>query len=334
MEQEIKFCTAPDNVSIAYASSGTGPPFLKAANWMSHLEYDWKSPVWRPFIDEFSRDHHMVRYDQRGTGLSDRDVDDLSLDAFVSDLETIASTLGLTRFPLLAVSQGGPVAIAFASRHPEMVSHIILLGSFATGWKRAKLEDKAYEKRMAQLTLIRQGWSSQNPAIRQMWSSMCIPDSDPNAAESFNELQRVSATPDRAARIFEAIGEFDVRHLLEGLRVPVLVAHSVGDAVVPFDEGRSLATKIPGAKFLSLESRNHLLMSHEPAWKRFVSEVRDFIGRPFDEQASQPLKFKFCPACGRRYAEDEMVFCLDDGTALGYFVNDPATLVFPEKVDE
>jgi pimeloyl-ACP methyl ester carboxylesterase len=300
---------------------------------MSHLEYDWNSPVWRPFIAEFSRDHQMVRYDQRGTGLSDRNVDDLSLDAFVSDLETIVYTLELKRFPLLAVSQGGPVAMAFAARHPEMVSHIILLGSFATGWKRAKLEEKVYEKRMAQMTLIRQGWSSHNPAIRQLWSSMCIPDSDQSAADSFNELQRVSATPDKAARIFEAIGEFDVSHLLDGLQVPVLVAHSVQDAVVPFDEGRSLATKIPGAKFLALESRNHLLMTHEPSWKRFVSAVRDFIGAPFEEPAAETASLKICPTCGRRYRDDEMAFCLDDGTMLDFVMNDPDTIVLRRNED-
>lgn len=328
MEQQIKFCTAPDKVSIAYAVTGSGPPLVKAANWMSHLEYDWKTPVWRPFIEEFSRDQQLIRYDQRETGLSDRNVADLSLDAFVADLETVVNTLQLDRFPLFAVSQGGPVAIAYAARHPEKVSHIILLGSFAAGWKRADIDHKAFEKRAAQLTLIRQGWGSQNPAIRQLWSSMCVPDSGPEAAVSFNELQRASAAPDGAARLFEAFGEFDVKHLLRELQVPVLVAHAMGDAVVPFDEGRNLATKIPEAKFLTLESRNHLLMDHEPAWQRFVDEVRDFIGRPHGDSFKIPAP-KYCPNCLREYSEIEMVYCLEDGTKLESPENGPATVVLP-----
>ena len=332
MEQQIRFSTSPDNVSIAYASTGSGPPIVKAANWMSHLEYDWKSPVWRSFIQEFSRDHQVIRYDQRGTGLSDRNAEDLSLDAFVDDLETVAKAMNLMRFPLFAVSQGGPVAIAFAAKHPKMVSHIVLFGSFATGWKRAKLDSKAFEKRKAQLTLIEQGWSSHNPAIRQMWSSMCIPDADPEVTGAFNELQRVSASPENAARVFDAIGDFDVEPLLEDLKVPVLVAHSVGDAVVPFNEGRRLATRIPGAKFLALESRNHLLMNNEPAWVRFVSEVRDFIGRP-DIQQNAGASVKVCPTCGSQYNGVEMTFCLEDGTRLHPVDADPQTLVIPRDVN-
>ena len=333
MEQEIKFCTSPDGVSIAYSYSGNGPPFVKAANWMSHLEYDWQSPVWQPFVEEFSRDHLLVRYDQRGTGLSDRNAADLSLDAFVTDLETVVDTLELSQFPLFGVSQGVPVAISYAAKHPERVSHMVLLGGFAAGWKRARLDQRALEKRMAQLVLIRQGWSSKNPAIRQLWSSLCIPDSAPEHAESFNEMQRASASPENAARIFEAIGEFYVDDLLEGLDVPVLVAHSVGDAVVPFEEGRHLAARIRGAKFLLIDSQNHLLMKHESAWNRFIEEVRTFIGRPFlAPPTSKTLIPKYCSACRRSYNDPEMRFCLDDGSPLEFVLGDEPTRIFPSEV--
>ena len=279
MEQEIHFCTTSDNISIAYASVGTGPPFVKAANWMNHLEYDWRSPVWRHLLNEISRDHQLVRYDERGTGLSDRNVRELSLDVFVDDLEAVVDSLGLETFPLFGISQGGPVAAAYAVRHPEKVSHLILFGSFACGWKRSNLSEEILEKRRAQLTLIRQGWNSKNPAIRQLWTTLCIPDGHPDEAESFNELQRESVSPETAARIFDAIGDLDVRDMLPMLDVPTLVLHSRGDAMVQFEEGRRLASMIPRAKFVPLESRNHLLLQHEPAWDTFVGEVRRFLGR-------------------------------------------------------
>ncbi len=333
MEPEIKFCTSADNVNIAYSCAGKGPPFVKAANWVSHLDYDWRSSIWQPFIKEFSRDHMLIRYDQRGSGLSDRKVEDLSLDAFVRDLEIVVDTLSVSRFPLFGVSQGGPVAIAYAVKHPEKVSHMILLGSFATGWKKAAIDKKALEKRLAQLALIRQGWGSRNPAIRQLWSSLCIPDSTPEDAESFNEMQRESVSPESAARIFEAIGEFDVAGQLPYLEVPVLVAHSIGDSVVPFDEGRRLAANIRGAKFLQINSRNHLLMEHEAEWTRFIDEVRNFIDRPYYGVRTLPTVpiVRACPQCGRLYSDPEMGFCLDDGTVLRGVDCDQPTEILPQQ---
>jgi pimeloyl-ACP methyl ester carboxylesterase len=318
MDQKIQFCTTSDDVSIAYATVGTGTPFVKAANWMNHLEYDWHSPVWRHFLDEFSRDHQLVRYDERGTGLSDRKVDELSLNAFVDDLEVVIDKLGIGGFPLFGISQGGPVAVAYAVRHPEKVSHLILFGSFVSGWKKVNLDENVLEKRQAQLTLIRHSWNSRNPAIRQLWTTLCIPDCRPEDADSYNNLQLESVTPETAGRIFEAIGDIDVREMLPLLKVPVLVLHSRNDALVPFEEGRRLASLISGAKFVPLESRNHLLLRHEPAWDIFVSEIRRFIGREIDDPDSSvsTAVFKLCPTCRRTYASDSMLFCLDDGSKL------------------
>ncbi|MFN0139526.1 MAG: alpha/beta fold hydrolase [Pyrinomonadaceae bacterium] len=318
MEQEIKFCTTTDSVRIAYSSVGNGPPFVKAANWMNHLEYDWQSPVWSHLLHEFASDHQLIRYDERGTGLSDRDVEDLSLDAFVDDLSAVIDAVGVERFPLFGISQGGPVAVAYANRHPEKVSHLILLGSFVTGWKKAKLSPDDLEKRQAQVTLIKQGWNSKNPAIRQLWTTLCIPEANPEEARSFNDLQQASVSPDNAARIFEAIGDLDVNELLPKLNVPTLVLHSRGDALVPFEEGRRLASLIPNSRFVTLESNNHLLLQHEAAWPVFVTEVRKFLGRekPAEARGTTTRLFRTCPTCSRTYADAEMIYCLDDGTKL------------------
>src|SRR5262245_38934605 len=278
MEQEIHFCTTADGVRIAYATAGQGPPFVKAANWLNHLEYDWRSPIWRPLLEEFGRDHLLVRYDERGNGLSDWNVSDISFEAFVRDLESVVDTLGLSRFPILGVSQGGPVAIAYAVRHPEKVSHLILYGSYARGWAKRTLSQQNRERWEAQAKLIQLGWGQDNPAFRQMWTSLYVPDGTLEQFQWFNEMQKVSASPENALRLINEFGRIDVKDLLPQVKVPTLVIHRRGDAAVPFADGRFLASSIPGARFVELEGRNHLLLENEPAWPRFVSEVRQFIG--------------------------------------------------------
>lgn len=337
MEQDIRFCTTADGINIAYALAGSGPPLVKVANWLNHLEHDWQSPVWQHLFKEFVRDHQLVRYDERSTGLSDRNATDLSLDALVADLESVVDSLGLDRFPLLAISQGGPVAVAYAARHPEKVSHLILLGSFPAGWRKAGLAPELLAKREAERTLISQGWGSRNPAFRQMWTTLCIPDGTPEEAESFNELQRRSVTADEAVRVFDAIGELDVNELLATIRVPVLVLHARHDALVPFEDGRRMASVIPDAKFVPLDSKNHLLLSHERAWQKFVAEVRNFLGKPLPVFAGDAgnASNKICPNCGKIYAGDQIYFCLDDGTELRPHSNGagdgPVTQILPIK---
>jgi len=326
MEQQIRFCSAPDKTSIAYATVGSGPPLVKAANWMNHLEFDWRSPVWSHLMNEFAREFQLVRYDERGTGLSDRNVSDLSLEAFVVDLEAVVDALKIERFPLFAISQGGPVAITYAHRHPERVSHLILHGSFSVGWRKADLAPEALAHRQAQVALIKQGWNSRNPATRQLWTSLCIPNSTPEETNSFNELQQASVSPENAASILEAIGEFDVRDILPQLNVPTLVSHSRNDALVPFEEGRRLASLIPNAKFLPLESANHLVLGHEPAWPVFMDEVRQFLGRPEKRRTSAP-SIKECPVCSKTYSDPTLNYCLDDGSPLSSFEGDKITRI-------
>ena len=277
-EQDIRFCTTPDGVSIAYATVGDGPPLVKAGNWLTHLEFDWRSPVWQHVFGELSKHHLLVRYDARGNGLSDWDVDEISFDAFVRDLETVVDAVGIERFALLGISQGAAVSIAYAVRHPERVTHLILLGGYARGWYKRSRRDK--EQGAALVSLIREGWGQDNPAFRQMFTSLFIPGATSEQMAWFNELERITASPENAARIRHAKSGIDVTPLLPQVSVPALVLHAKGDAVAPFAEGRKLAAGIPKARFVPLDSRNHLLLEHEPAWPHFLSEVKKFLHCP------------------------------------------------------
>jgi pimeloyl-ACP methyl ester carboxylesterase/tRNA A-37 threonylcarbamoyl transferase component Bud32 len=280
IDQQIRFCTSSDGVGIAYATTGSGPPLVKAANWLSHLEVDGKSPVWRHWIRELSRHHTLVRYDERGCGLSDWNVDEFSLEAWVRDLEAVVDALELERFPLLGISQGGPIAIAYATRHPERVSHLILHGSYARGVSHRGVSEQEREERELLLSLIRVGWGKDHPAFRQVFTSLFIPDGTTEQIQWFNELQRVSAKPENAARMCAAFYTLDVRALAPQVRAPTLVLHGTGDMRIPFAEGRLLATLIPGARFVPIESRNHLILESEPGWPRFLQEVRRFLAVP------------------------------------------------------
>jgi len=277
LEQEIRFCTARDGVRIAYATVGQGPPLVKAANWMNHLEFDWQSPVWRGLLGALAREHLLVRYDQRGNGLSDREVADLSFEAMVGDLETVVDAAGLERFALLGISQGCAVSVAYAVRHPERVTHLVLYGGYVRGWRR-RGDPTELERRHALATLIRQGWGQENPAFRQTFTSLFIPEGTPEQVRWFNELQRVSATPEMAARLHDAFGDIDVSALLPEVRAPTLVLHSRHDAVAPLEQGRLFASSIPGARFASLESQNHVVLEQEPAFVKLLAELRSFLG--------------------------------------------------------
>ena len=280
MEQQIRFATASDGVSIAYATVGSGPPLVKAPNWMSHLEYEWRSPIWRHWWEELAKDHLLIRFDQRGCGLSDWLVEDLSLEARVSDIECVVDAVGLDRFVLLGISQGGAMAAAYAARHPDKVTQLILYGSYSLGFAKRGETPEAREEREARNTLMRLGWGRDDPTYRQIFTSAFIPDATAEQMGWFNELQRVSSSPESAYQITNANAEIDVRDDLPNVQAPTLVLHSRGDLLVPFDLGRRLAAMIPNAEFVPLESNNHLLLESEPAWPRFLSEFRRFTGVP------------------------------------------------------
>ena len=276
-EQRIRLCTAADGVRIAYATSGAGPPLVKPANWLTHLEYDWESPVWRHWLRELSRHRTLVRYDQRGSGLSDHDAADVSFEAFVRDLETVVDEMGLERFPLLGVSQGCAVAVAYAARHPERVTALVLYGGYLQGAiVRARTPQELDEATMLTRHMPLY-WGRDNPAFRLFFAAKFVPDGTPEPMRWFSELQRLTTTPDDAVRLRTTSAEIDVTDLAPRVRAPTLVLHATGDAVVPFDQGRLVAALVPGARFVSLDSRNHILLEGEPAWSRFADEVRRFL---------------------------------------------------------
>jgi len=274
---EVQFCRTSDGVRIAYARVGDGPPLVWAAHWLSHLAFSWESSIWRHWTEEFAKDHSFVHYDERGNGLSDWDNPTFSVDAFVRDLEAVVDALGFDRFALIGSSKGGATAMAYAARHPERVSHLILCGAYAQGW-RVWGNDAEIERREAIITLTRQGWAQDNPAFRQILTSLLLPDATVEEMGSFNDLQRISASAENAARLLQSSGDVNVLDLLPGIVAPTLVLHCREDAAMPFAQGRLIASRIPRARLVPLESRNHVLLPRDPAWAAFVSEVRRFLG--------------------------------------------------------
>jgi pimeloyl-ACP methyl ester carboxylesterase/DNA-binding CsgD family transcriptional regulator len=282
----IRFTRSADRTMIAYAVSGEGPPLVKTANWLTHVEYDHDSPVWAHWLRALSRDHRLVRYDERGCGLSDREVEDLSFERWVDDLAAVVDSMGLERFPLFGMSQGGPVGIAYAARNPERVSRMVLYGSYAVGWKhRGSPAHRRREEALMQL--MADGWGRDNPAFRQVFTQMFIPGGTAGQMQWFNELQRQTTSPHIAVRLEREFGDIDVRAELPRVRCPVLVLHARDDEVIPFESGRQLAATLPDGRFVALEGRNHVLLESEPAWGTFVAEVRDFLGVT-RERAGEP----------------------------------------------
>ncbi|HEX4982210.1 MAG TPA: alpha/beta fold hydrolase [Ilumatobacteraceae bacterium] len=276
-EQRVQFCTAPDGVRLAYATVGHGPPLVKVANWLTHLEYDWESPMWQHWWRDLSAGHNLVRYDERGCGLSDWDVDDFSLDTWVADLETVVDAAGLDRFPLLGISQGGPVAITYATRHPERVSGLILYGTYTQGRLARARTPQAEDEARLHVQLVRLGWGHAQPEFRRVFAMQFMPHGTLEQWNAFDELQRLTTSPTNAVRFMEAFSIVDVLDVAPTLSVPTLVLHARRDARVPVAEGRELATLIPGSRFVTLESSNHLLLGDEPAWPRFMDEVEAFL---------------------------------------------------------
>ncbi len=275
--QRIHFTTSFDGTQIAYAVAGEGPPFIKTAAYMSHLEYDWNSRIFGHWLAAFCHHHTLIRYDERGTGLSDWDVEDFSFEAWVHDLEAVVHATGAERFPLFAQSQGGTVAIAYAARYPEKVSHLILFGAYARGWLNRDLTPEQMEEERTLMSLMKIGWGRDNPAFRQVFATQIIPDGPPELIRELEKLMRVSTTAENAVRLETTMHHTDVRELAQTIKVPTLICHPTGDLGIPFEEGRILASLIPDAQFVPLDSRNHLLRDDEPAWTKFVEALRRFL---------------------------------------------------------
>ncbi len=275
--QQIRFCTSRDKVRIAYATCGEGPPLVKALQWGTHLELDWQTPVWRAWLTALARHHTLIRYDARGCGLSDHDVEDFSLERHIEDLEAVVEASRLQRFDLLGMTGGGPVGIGYAVRHPERVSRIVLYGSYLRGKIARSSTPEEKEETEALLRLIELGWGRDEPSFRQLYSSQLIPDATVEQFRAFNELLRKSASPSNAAKLLRALHAIDVGALASQVRCPALVLHPRDDPRVPFEQGRALAAAIPNARFVPLDSRNHLLLEQEPAWTTMLAELDAFL---------------------------------------------------------
>lgn len=277
LRQEIRFCSAADGARIAYASVGQGFPVVKAGNWLNHLEYDWQSPVWSHVLRAVAARHRLIRYDARGNGLSDWDVADISLEAFTRDLEAVVDAAGLERFALFGISQGCAVCIEYAQRYPERVSHLVLYGGYARGLRR-RGNPADIEFSDALRTVMLAGWGKDNAALRQMFTSLFIPGGTAQQMQWFNDLQRLTTSAQNAVRIRRANEEIDVTASLARVTSPTLVMHCRHDEVVPYQEGRRIAVGIPGARFVELDGRNHLILEDDEEWPRFRSELETFLG--------------------------------------------------------
>ena len=280
MKQNIQFCTAPDGVRLAYAVSGDGPPLVMSATWLTHLEHQWRSLAWRPWLDAFSAEFKLLRYDSRGCGLSDRDTQDLSFEAWVRDFESIIDAADFQQFSILATCQGGPVAIEYAARHPQRVRKLVLYGTYSLGRMRWQHLPKEVEKARMLTQIMRAGWAQENHALLQVWANAFQPGGSVEHLRSWGEQQRAATCAETAARLLEIGWSTDVQEAARKIKCPVLILHPTRDGVVPIEEGRSLVSLIPGSRFVEIDSENHMPLADEPAWPRLVSEIRSFLAEP------------------------------------------------------
>jgi pimeloyl-ACP methyl ester carboxylesterase/DNA-binding CsgD family transcriptional regulator len=277
LRQHVRYVTAPDGTRIAWAESGAGPVVVKAANWLTHLEYEWESPVWKHWIQFFSEHSRFVRYDERGCGMSEWQASGLSLDQWTADLESVIDAARPAGpITLLGISQGAATCIQYAIRHPDRVARMVLYGGYARGWlmRGTSAARVAYQ---AMVDLARVAWGKDNPAFRQVFTSRFIPGGSPEQLRWFNDLCLKTTSGEIVAALFEARATVDVSASLADVRTPTLVLHARGDEVIPIEEGRLVASGIPGAEFVELDSRNHILLEHEPAWQRFREAVLAFM---------------------------------------------------------
>lgn len=274
--QDIRYCRSFDGTHIAYTYLDTQQPVMvKAGNWLTHLREDTQSPVWRPLLDALTTDFSLLRYDQRGMGLSDWDIQENTLDAYVADLEAVVDAAGLDRFVLFGICQAATISVVYAARHPERVKKLVLLSGMERGWRNRN--DALDRQADAFATMTLKGWGKDTPAYRQIFSSLLIPDATHEHLQSFNDLQRRSASPENAVRLQQFLGYVDIRDQLEKVKTPTLVMHPQSDPFIPLKEGKRLAAGLPNARFLPLPSSNHLILNHEPAWPIMLRAIREFV---------------------------------------------------------
>jgi pimeloyl-ACP methyl ester carboxylesterase/DNA-binding CsgD family transcriptional regulator len=294
VKQDIRFCSTPDGTQLAYAVSGRGLPLVMSATWLTHLEHQWRSLAWRPWLDIFTRDHTVLRHDSRGCGLSDRDADNLSFETWVQDLECVVEAAGFRRFAMVGTCWGGPIAIEYAARHPERVSRLVLHGSYARGRLRRTDSPKEAEKSRALADVTRLGWGLEDHDFLQVWASRFQPGGTREHLRSWSEQMRAATSADTAVKLLQIGWNTDVQDAARKIRCPVLVVHPERDVVSPIEEGRLLASLIPDCRFVQLDTDNHMLLADEPAWARLYAEVRDFLAEPaiHPKESTEALRFE------------------------------------------
>jgi pimeloyl-ACP methyl ester carboxylesterase/DNA-binding CsgD family transcriptional regulator len=308
MKQRIRFCASGDGTRIAFATAGEGPPLVRVNNWFTHLELDWANPVWRHWTEALAEKRTLVRFDSRGSGLSDRDATDFSLDALVSDLEAVVDALELRRFPLVGLCQGGAIAVAYAARHPERVSRLVLYDSYLHGAYVGDAGEKLARQARAFAQMIEVGWGRQVGAFREMFASLLMPDAEAREIKWIGDLQRRSASATTACGLWNAFNAFDVRAEASQIAAPALIFHVRGDAMVPFEAGRRLAAALPNARFVPLEGRNHIVRADEPAWSVLRSELDEFLAA--EEQTDEAAGGELATLTAR---ETELLDCIARG---------------------
>lgn len=289
MQQDIRFCKARDGVQLAYATSGEGPPLVMSTTWLTHLEYQWRSLAWRPWLDAFGRDNTLLRHDSRGCGLSDRDAPNLSFESWVSDFARVVDAASFDRFAIVGTCWGGPVAMEYAARHPERVSRLILYGTYARGRLRRPDQPREIERSRVLLQLMELGWGQETHSLTRMWASAFQPDGGLDHQCSWAEQMHRATSSETAAHLLQIGWETDVQETARNVKCPVLIIHPEGDRVAPLDEGLLLASLIPNCRFVQLKSDNHMPLREEPAWLQLVEEVRRFLAEPAPEAGGRNL---------------------------------------------
>src|SRR5659263_13844 len=278
MRTEVSFATSADGTRIAWSRHGTGPPLVRVGTWLTHLDHDWASPVWRHWLEGLGRQFTVVRYDDRGSGLSDRAPTEYSLSAWVADLAAVVEAARLRSFTLLGMSQGGAVAVEYARAHPERVTSLVVWGAYGQGALARGATSEEAEERDVRSRMIKVGWGRADPVFRRVFTSTFIPGASEAQMRWFDELQRKSMSPEAALASSHARALLDVTSSAREVSARTLVLHADGDRAVPFEQGRLLAGLIPGARFVPLHSQNHILLGDEPAWPEFLDEVMTFVG--------------------------------------------------------
>ncbi len=307
--QQIRFCTSRDGTRIAFATCGAGPPLVWVPGWVHHLELDWLGPIWRCWLSQLTRRHTLIRYDMRGCGLSDREGVDFSFEKSVEDLEAVIEAAGLERFVFFGIAVGAAIGMTYAVRHPSRVDRLVLYAGYARHRLAGGPTQEEVEEAEARLKVMELGWPNDTPAYGQFYTSLRMPDASAEQVRSFSDLVRGTTSLANAAAMRQVFLRLDLREIVAKIRCPTLVLHSRRDSLIPFERGRLLAGLVTGARFVPLDSRNHIVLDTEPAWQQLVATLDDFL----PAAAARPAEPSGMPLDGLTTREHEVLELVAQG---------------------